>query len=382
METLFKEYEGKISGRLLQDIRDSLPEKVTKAEIKKILEAVHEEYEMSKVEPGESVGLVGAQSVGEPGTQMTLNTFHFAGVAEFNVTVGLPRIIEILDGRKNIQTPMMEIYLKEPYSKGKDIKSIAESIKQTEFKDFIKEISLEITEGILEIKLDLDKLGRVGLKDDVLLKKLEKSVKGFTLKKEKDILVIKSKGKNENISDLYKLKEKIKSIYVSGVKGILQVLPVKRENEFVIMTAGSNLKDVFKLDYVDTTRTLTNDIFEISELLGIEAGRQSVINEVYKVIENQGLNVDIRHIMLIADIMSFTGTVRGITRYGVVSDKSSILARASFETPIKHIVNAALVGETDTLSSVVENVMINQIIPVGTGIAKITAKPIEKKSKK
>ncbi len=381
MKALIKEYEGKIPGKLLEDIEKSIPEKITKSKLKEILEQVYEEYENSKVEAGESVGLISAQSVGEPGTQMTLNTFHFAGVAEFNVTVGLPRIIEILDGRKNIKTPMMEIYLKEPYSKGKDIKKIAESIKQTEFRDFIKDITLEITEGILEIKVDLDKIKRIGLSDDALLKKLQKSLKNFTLKKEKDKIVIKNKGKNDNVSDLYKAKEKIKSIYVSGIKGILQVLPVKREEEFVIMTAGSNLKKVLKQEYVDTTRTLTNDIFEIHDILGIEAARQAIINEVYKVIENQGLNVDIRHIMLISDTMTFTGKVRGITRYGVVSDKSSILARASFETPIKHIVNAALVGEKDPLSSVVENVMINQIIPVGTGLPKLTLNNPDKKKK-
>ena len=381
MNTLIKEYDGKISGKLLQDLEDSMPKDISKADLKKIFELVYEEYQNSKVEAGESVGLVSAQSVGEPGTQMTLNTFHFAGVAEFNVTVGLPRIIEILDGRKIIKTPMMEIYLKEPYSKGKNIKTIAESIKQTEFKDFIKDITLEITEGILEIKIDLEKLKRVGLKEEDLMKKIQKSIKNFTLKKEKDKIIIRNKAKSENISDLYKVKEKIKSVYVSGIKGIFQVLPVKRENEFVIMTAGSNLKDVFKQEYVDTSRTLTNDIFEINEILGIEAARQALINEVYKVIENQGLNVDIRHIMLIADTMSFTGKVRGITRYGVVSDKSSILARASFETPIKHIINAALIGETDPLTSVVENVMINQIIPVGTGLPRLIAKAPEKEKK-
>ena len=313
---------------------------------------------------------------------MTLNTFHFAGVAEFNVTVGLPRIIEILDGRKKISTPMMEIYLKGPYAKGKDIKKIAESIKQTEFRDFIREISLEITEGILEVTIDLDKLKRVDLKEVKLMKILEKALKGFTLKQDKNKVIIKTKGKQESISELYKAKEKIKSIYVSGIKGILQVLPVKREEEFIIMTAGSNLKEIFKLDYVDTDRTLTNDIFEIRDILGIEAARQAVINEVFKVIENQGLNVDIRHIMLISDTMSFTGKVRGITRYGVVNDKSSVLARASFETPVKHIINAALIGETDPLSSVVENVMINQMIPVGTGLPKLVAQINKKEDKK
>ncbi len=374
MESLFKEYKGKIPDSMLEEVKDSLPDKVTKTKLKKILEKVYYEYENSKIEPGESVGLISAQSVGEPGTQMTLNTFHFAGVAEFNVTVGLPRIIEILDGRKKIKTPMMEIFFKDPYSKGKDIKQIAESIKQTQFEDFITEISLEITEGKLDVVIDLPKLKRVGQSETKLMKILEKALKGFTLKIKSNVVTIKTKGKQENVADLYKLKEKIKSVYVSGIKGILQVLPVRREEEFVIMTAGSNLKEIYKLEFVDKKRTMTNDIFEIEAFLGIEAARQAVINEVNKVIDNQGLNIDIRHIMLIADTMSFSGKVRGITRYGVVSDKSSVLARASFETPIKHLIEASLTGEVDPLTSVVENVMINQTIPIGTGLPDLLSK--------
>lgn len=269
---------------------------------------------------------------------------------------------------------MMEIYLKDPYSKGKDIKKIAESIKQTQFKDFITEINLEITEGKLEVKINKKRLERVKFPDAKLLKLLEKGLKGFTVKQKTDVITIKSKGKQENIGELYKLKEKIKSFYVSGIKGITQVLPVRRGEEFVIITAGSNIKEIFKLDYIDKTRTVTNDIFEIEAFFGIEAARQAIINEVYKVIENQGLNVDIRHIMLVADTMTHIGKVRGITRYGVVSEKSSVLARASFETPIKHIVEASLVGEIDPLHSVVENVMLNQPVPVGTGLPDLVTK--------
>ena len=371
---IFKQYTDKLPPKIIEDVKLGLPEKVTKAQVKKIMELVYEEYMTSLIEPGECVGLIGAESIGEPGTQMTLNTFHFAGVAEFNVTVGLPRIIEILDGRKKMSTPMMEIYLVEPYSKGKDIKKIAESIKQAEFRDFIDEINLEITEGKLEIKIDTKKLKRVKLGEARLLKILEKSLKGFTSKQKDNVITIKTKGKQENIGDLYKLKEKIKALYVSGVKGITQVLPVRRGEEFVIITAGSNMKEVFKQDYVDKKRTTSNNIFEIMGFLGIEAGRQAIINEVYKVIENQGLNVDIRHIMLVADTMTFTGQVRGITRYGVVSEKSSVLARASFETPIKHIVAASLVGEIDPLNSVIENVMLNQPVPVGTGLPGLITK--------
>ncbi len=154
MEDVFNEYMGKIPLKLIEDVKANLPEKITKTQLKKILEAVYNEYKSSLVEPGEAVGLISSQSIGEPGTQMTLNTFHFAGVSEFNVTVGLPRIIEILDGRRNISTPMMEIYLKEPYSKGEKIKDVAESIKETQFKDFIKELSFDITNFVMNVVLD------------------------------------------------------------------------------------------------------------------------------------------------------------------------------------------------------------------------------------
>ena len=170
------------------------------------------------------------------------------------------------------------------------------------------------------------------------------------------------------------MREKLKKVLVGGFKGIKQVLPVKRGKEFVIITAGCNLSEVLQLDYVDETRTTSNDIYEIANVLGIEAARQAIIKEVFKVIESQGLNVDIRHIMLVADTMCAGGEIKGITRYGVVSEKASVLARASFETPIRHIINAALGGETDQLNSVVENVMLNQPVPVGTGLPRLLTK--------
>jgi len=131
---------------------------------------------------------------------------------------------------------------------------------------------------------------------------------------------------------------------------------------------------VLDLDVVDPARTISNDIHEIRDVLGVEAARQAIIQEVYKVIEMQGLNVDIRHIMLVADTMCAGGRIKGITRYGVVSEKASVLARASFETPIKHLINAAVRGEIDDLNSVVENVMLNQAVPIGTGLPGLITK--------
>ncbi|RMF05020.1 DNA-directed RNA polymerase subunit A'' [Candidatus Woesearchaeota archaeon] len=374
MEELFKEYEDKIPAILLEELKSSIDKKTTKTQLKKMLEALYEEYLESMVEPGESVGIISAESIGEPSTQMTLNTFHFAGVAEMNVTMGLPRIIEILDARKNIKTPMMEVYLKEPYNKGKDIRKVAELIKETKMSDIIQEVSINILEATITVKLDRQKMKDLEVRDSSVKRAVEKQLKSGQVKIEGDEVLIKVKSKDDSLNDLYKLKEKMKSIYLKGVKGITQVLPVKRKDEFVIITAGSNLKDTFKLEFVDTERTTSNDIMEVYENLGIEAARAAIINEVYRVIESQGLNVDIRHIMLIADTMTASGSVKGITRYGVVSDKSSVLARASFETPIKHLINASLVGETDPLNSVIENVMLNQPIPVGTGLPGLITK--------
>ncbi len=382
---IFKDYENKIPEKIIQDVKDNLPDKVSDAKLKKIMDAVHEEYINSIAEPGESVGLVAAESIGEPSTQMTLNTFHFAGVSEMNVTTGLPRIIEVLDGRAEISTKMMHIHLKKPFSEGKDIKKIAESIKETTLKEYITEVSIDIADSQMKLTLDEAKLERINMKVSQIIKNLEKAfAKGYSFKPSKEaenILIVKSTSKEDDLNNIYKLKEKLQDVYINGIKGIKQVLPVKKGDEYIIVTSGSNLKDVFKLEFVNPDKTVTNDIFEIEQILGIEAARSAIITEVEKVIDEQGLNVDLRHIMLISDIMTTSGTVLGVNRYGIVKEKPSVLARASFETPIKHIINASISGEVDHLRSVIENVMINQVVPVGTGLAKLVVKQ-QKKSKK
>lgn len=376
MADLYKEFEGRISSKILEDVKENVPANIAQGKLKAILEKVEEEYLEAMADAGESVGLVGAESIGEPGTQMTLNTFHLAGVAEMNVTMGLPRIIEILDGRKLIKTPMMEIFLKSPYNKGKDIKQIALSLKETKFGEIASEFNINVVDLYVEVGLDEDRLKELILTPKAVAKALEK-FKGVTVKEKDGKIIVKPKGKEIKLNTVFNLKELLKKTYIKGFKGILQVLPVKREEEFVIVTAGTNLKEVLKLEFVDATRTISNDIFEVRKVLGIEAARQSIINEVFKVIESQGLNVDVRHIMLCADTMCESGNVKGITRYGVVSEKSSVLARASFETPIKHIIDAALVGEVDKLDSVVENVMLNQPVPTGTGLPGLVTKVVK-----
>ncbi|MBI2653018.1 DNA-directed RNA polymerase subunit A'' [Candidatus Woesearchaeota archaeon] len=385
MADIISEYEDKLPNRIIEEIRNNTPKGISEAKLKKIMEATYEEYRNARVQPGESVGLISAESIGEPGTQMTLNTFHFAGVAEMNVTLGLPRIIEILDGRKELENPMMEIYLKKPYASGKkieDLRHLALQIKETKLKDISTEFTISIADFTIEVKLDKDKMKEIDITSSKVADAISKQLKGYNIRDNKDSIILKSRSKEDTFNDAYKTKEKIKAINIKGIKGILQVLPVKRDDEFVIITAGSNLADVLQLEEADAYRTTTNNIFEIEQVLGIEAARQSIINEIFKVIESQGLNVDVRHIMLVADTMCISGTLKVITRYGVVSEKSSVLARASFETPIKHIINAALVGEVDNLDSVVENVMINQPVPVGTGLPSLSVKPPQKAKEK
>lgn len=374
MNDPWEEYEGKLPVKILEQLKEGIPAKTSQKKVKEVLDRAYEEYQHMCVEPGESVGLVGAESIGEPGTQMTLNTFHFAGVAEMNVTMGLPRIIEILDGTKTLQTPMMEIYLKKPYSKGKDIREIATQIKETKLREVATEFTVNIADFTIEVTLDKELMKALSLTPLKVSKMVAESIKGYHVKTEENRVVLKQKGKNEELNELFKMKERLKDMYIAGIKGIDQVLPVRRGEEFIIITAGTNMSEVLDLEYVDPTRTISNDIFEIGTVLGVEAARQAIINEVTKVIDAQGLNVDIRHIMLVSDIMCSSGVVKGITRYGVVSEKSSVLAKASFETPIKHLVSASLVGEVDHLNSVVENVMLNQLVPIGTGLPGLTTK--------
>jgi len=269
---------------------------------------------------------------------------------------------------------MTEIYLKNPYSQGKNIKKLALSIKETKLNEIISEFIVSIAESKIELILDEKKMESIGINYPLIQKSIKSNFKELSLSKKGSTIILKLNEKEKEFNQLFKIKEKIKKIYIQGVKGIIQILPIKKGNEFLIITAGTNLKKVLELDFVDKTRTTSNNIFEIASVLGIEAARQAIINEVFKVIQNQGLNVDIRHLMLVADTMCASGFIKGVTRYGIVKEKASVLARASFETPIKHIFNASLIGEVDNLNSVVENVMLNQPVPVGTGLPGLVTK--------
>lgn len=342
-------------------------------ELNQLVEKAHRAYERAKVEEGEAVGTVAAQSVGEPGTQMTMRTFHYAGVAELNVTLGLPRLIEIVDARKKISTPTMDIYFEEDKKDDEEfVRKIANKIGKSTLNDVLKNFDINYADMNIVIELDEEKIKEKRLNYEDLIQRVKKAFKEVEINN--NILIFELEPSKRTIRDLRLLADKVRNHQISGVKNIGKVVVRKEEDEWVIHTEGSNLGAVLKIDGVDKVRTMTNDIHEIEKVLGIEAARNAIIHEAKKTMEEQGLTVDIRHIMLVADMMTADGTVKSIGRHGVSGEKASVLARASFEETGKHLLRASIRGEIDNLNGIIENIIIGQPIPLGTGSVSIIMK--------
>ncbi|MDP4039225.1 MAG: DNA-directed RNA polymerase subunit A' [Candidatus Pacearchaeota archaeon] len=335
-----------------------------------------------KVPPGEAVGVITAQSFGEASTQMVLRTFHSAGVAEMQITLGLPRLIEIFDARKGPSTPTMEIYIDKENNNEKDARSIAEKLKEFKVEEISEEIKMDFSGKKIEVKLDNNSLKTVHSGVQKIVDRLNE--KGFDVRTKDNKIILDTP--DLGFREMYKLKEKLRKTIISGVKNISQVIVANREKDFVILTAGSNLKEVLEFKGVDRDRVFTNNLHEIADVLGVEAARQAIVNEIQKVLDGQGLDINERHLDLISDAMTSSGVVKGVTRMGIISNKSSIFARAAFETPDKQFVNATIQGKKDILASVIENIMLNQPVPVGTGLpgllVKVTGPLINKKIKR
>jgi len=368
---------GKVPKRVIQNLETELSQiRVTKEELEEIIEEVIRKYEYSMVEPGEAVGVVAAQSIGEPSTQMTMRTFHYAGVAELNVTLGLPRIIEIVDARKEPSTPSMTIYLQEEYAKDREkAKYIARQIETVTVENLLKGTEIDLIDGKVYLFLDEEELKKHELSVEDIVKKISR----FKAEIEYDDNTISLKLQQPSIKNLRKLLNKVRDTYIRGVKGITRVVMRKEEEGYVIYTEGSNLKDVLKIKGVDATKTKTNDIMEIEKTLGIEAARNAIINEILDTLEEQGLTVDVRHIMLVAEMMCVDGTVKAIGRHGVSGEKASVLARAAFEITVDHLLKAGVRGEIDELNGIVENVIVGKPVKLGTGMVELVMRRPEVK---
>ena len=372
---------------LPRHIIDSIIERIARdktleSKIKKIVDKVFLEYTKNLIDPTEACGMVSAQSIGEPGTQMTMRTFHYAGVAEINVTLGLPRLIEIVDARSIPSTPMMTIYLRDEYKLNPDLaKEIANKIEITRLTD-VADIEMDLINIVIYIKPNKKTMEKKGLTLDELLESIQ-SARKIDAKIEKG--AIKVTLDEPGYMNLQNVNETLKKLKIKGIDGIKRVIIRKEPNEgYVIYSEGSNLTEVLEIEGVDPYRTSTNDIHAVARELGIEAARNMIIQEAHNTLSEQGLNVDLRHIMLVADVMTADGTVRAIGRHGVSGEKTSVLSRAAFEITVNHLLLASQRGENDVLNGVAENIIVGQPVNLGTGAVELVmglGKPKKKKGK-
>jgi DNA-directed RNA polymerase subunit A" len=352
---------GKIRNKLKNEVLDEI-------QLEYLLNKIYINFNNARVETSEPVGTVAAQSIGEPGTQMTLRTFHYAGVEEFSVTQGLPRLIEIVDARRFPSTPMMEIYLEKPYNSSEDKAiQVHNRIEQIRIEQIASDVDLDFIDWKIIIHLIPDICEKKGIEIERIPEILKRYKKKGSIVREGNSIIIDPGI--EDLQSLQKLREKILKKVVKGIRGVKRGLltPAEDNKEWLIKTEGTNLPSVVQIEGVDPTRTVSNHIHEIEKLYGIEAARSLIIKESRKVLEQQGLDVDLRHLLILSDLMCVDGSIQSIGRHGISGSKSSVFARAAFEVTVNQLLDAGLYGEEERLLGIPENVIVGQVCPIGSG---------------
>ncbi|CAI4320323.1 BCE_3a_G0007670.mRNA.1.CDS.1 [Saccharomyces cerevisiae] len=410
--------------RVLQEYR------LTKQAFDWVLSNIEAQFLRSVVHPGEMVGVLAAQSIGEPATQMTLNTFHFAGVASKKVTSGVPRLKEILNVAKNMKTPSLTVYLEPGHAADQEqAKLIRSAIEHTTLKSVT--IASEIyydpdprstvipeDEEIIQLHFSLLdeeaeqsfdqqspwllrlELDRAAMNDkDLTMGQVGERIKQ-TFKN--DLFVIWSEDNDEKLiircrvvrpksldaeteaEEDHMLKKientMLENITLRGVENIERVVMMKydrkvpsptgeyvKEPEWVLETDGVNLSEVMTVPGIDPTRIYTNSFIDIMEVLGIEAGRAALYKEVYNVIASDGSYVNYRHMALLVDVMTTQGGLTSVTRHGFNRSNTGALMRCSFEETVEILFEAGASAELDDCRGVSENVILGQMAPIGTG---------------
>ena len=388
---------SRFTPRMLNDLTAVVhsrgKKKLTKKQAEAVIAEAASEITRASIDPYEAAGIVTAQSIGEPGTQMTMRTFHYAGVATVNVTQGLPRIIEIVDARKVPQTPTMNIRLKPENSKDvAEAQKLAAALEVTTTVN-IATIETDVAQRRLILKLNKTNLKQKKMTAKEVQEKLGNATRLLVqADKEKNaskLTIIPGVHSEADLDDLaenppsytmlLQLEEKIRDLRLKGVPGIerANVQLEEATGEYYLSTIGSNLTRVNDIETIDRTRTYTNNIIEIFENLGIEAAREAIVRELQATLDGARLEVDTRHLLTVADVMTSEGEVRAIGRHGVSGTKHSILARAAFEVTVNHLLKAGIIGETDNLTGVAENIIVGQPISLGTGSVELYYIPEE-----
>lgn len=372
-ESLQELQEDGIPEDLIDKIREHIKdEELEEEQLEYLLNKIYINFNNAIVETSEPVGTVAAQSIGEPGTQMTLRTFHYAGVEEFSVTQGLPRLIEIVDARRFPSTPQMEIYLEEGSRETEDVAiKVHNRIEQIRIEHITSDVDLDFINWNIVINLIPEICEKKGIEIDEIPDLLKRYKKKGTIKREGNAIIIDPGI--EDLQSLQKMREKILKKVVKGIRGVKRgLLTPADEGEWMIKTEGTNLQGAVQIEGVDSSRSVSNHLHEVEKLYGIEAARNLIIKESQKVLEQQGLDVDLRHLLILADLMCNTGTIQSIGRHGISGSKSSVFARAAFEVTVNQLLDAGLYGEEERLLGIPENVIIGQVVPtIGTGTVQL-----------
>lgn len=381
-----------------QPIRHSIEQvcRITDKSVREFLKIAITKYRRARVEPGTAVGAIGAQSIGEPGTQMTLKTFHFAGVASMNVTLGVPRIKEIINASKVISTPIINAvlvneqderaarvvkgrvektllsdiayYIQDCYSGNKAyliVRIDLNTIDKLQLELTMQDIALAISKAPkLKIGSDVEYLDRT---DKIVIRVDSNSGVSKT-----SAAAAKEPQENDVFYRMQHLRRALPDIVVKGLPDIARaVINIKDDGKRELLVEGYGLREVMATQGVIGNKTTTNHVLEVNNVLGIEAARASIIGEIDYTMSNHGMSVDPRHIQLLGDVMTFKGEVLGITRFGLSKMRDSVLQLASFEKTTDHLFDAAFYMKRDAVEGVSECIILGQTMSIGTGSFKL-----------
>ena len=361
---------------------DGVP--VTTTQLNAFLDACMAKYISKRIEPGTAVGAIGAQSIGEPGTQMTLKTFHFAGVASMNITLGVPRIKEIINASKNISTPIITASLVSE----NDVKAarvVKGRVEKTTLGEVCSDISIVVRPNDMYLELVLDTEAISQLQLDVTIHSARAAVLGMPkLKLKPQNVLIASDNILHVLPTDDALKERralfmlqhmrlaVPAVIVQGIPSVGRaVINDKGDGTYNLIVEGVNIQAVMGIEGIKGTETRTNHVMECERTLGIEAARACIIKEINDTMGAHGMSIDNRHSMLLADVMTYKGEVLGITRFGMAKMKDSVLMLASFEKTTDHLFDAALHGRTDYIDGVSECIIMGIPMAIGTGMFRL-----------
>nr|CAD2195630.1 unnamed protein product [Meloidogyne enterolobii] len=364
------------------------------AQIRQFLLLCQGKVRRAIVEPGTAVGAVAATSIGEPSTQMTLKTFHFAGVASMNITQGVPRIKEIINAVRSISTPIITVSLSNDKDEklAKRVKARIERTTLGEVSEYVEQIFLPDDMFVL-VKLNVRRIRELQLEvtPDSIIQSICSarlpipSIKSSQVRTVgKSIILVRpvDTGKCSMAMYMHYLKYYLPTVPIKGIPGVTRCVinaDDKKGESFQLFVEGSSFKEVLALNEVNGIKTRFNNAIIIAEVLGIEAARGSIISEILNTMSEHGIELDRRHVMLLADLMTYRGEVLGITRNGLVKMKESVLLLASFERTIDHLYEAAFFGQRDRIVGVSECIIMGVPIGIGTGMFKLLQKQISQK---